>query len=256
MKNKILYSLIMLLSLPAISQDKGKLSFEIGYGRQQISMSNLNNFYLDNFAIPREIFQTNLTTAKKVFMGVRYQQSNYFDFGFYCNSQKTSLNGFPYSVFNDESGSGINLVQGSSNLLVNSFGFGITSNIHLNYFLKLQEKKSKFLNRSKILFELNVGKSISMAKINILFSLPYTYNGSNFQTKNINSFESQIALKFEYEYLKSKIVSGIGIKLGYQYLKTNTLKDQFGEEWLVEYDQKINLDFSGYFAGLYLTISK
>jgi hypothetical protein len=254
MKNKILYSLIMLLSLPAISQDKGKLSFELGYGRQQISMSNLNNFYLDNFAIPLEIFQTNFTTAKKVFTGVRYQPSNYFDFGFYCNGLKSEINGTPSINTTDNEGFLIEKIQGTSNLFVNSFGYGITTNIHLNYFLKLHEKQSKFLNRIKILGELNMGQSIASAKGYIYYSFPFS--SSIFQTQNTKSFETEFSIKFQYDYIKSPILSGVGVKFGYQSLKTKTLKNQLGEEWVIENKSKINLDFSGYFAGLYLTIGK
>ncbi len=253
MKKSAIIFLIVLISCTTFAQDKGKFSFEAGYGIGQVGMCKLNQFYIDSLAKPQGLFKDNIKTAKHGFIAMRYQPFNLFDIGLYGNIQQAELKGNPIFYSSDEIGN-TTANQGTSSLLIQSVGYGLTTNIHINHILKWHEKESKFLKRSRLLAEIRVGNTISNATINIHYpTLPIA---SSYARYHANNIEVQAALKFEYDYLKKSLISGIGLKIGYNYLNTKTLKNPFNEDWKVLNDKTINLNLSGWFASIYLVFGK
>jgi hypothetical protein len=244
---------MLTMTVTSYAQDKGKLSFEAGYGIGQVGMCKLNQFYIDSLAKPQLLFKDNIKTTNHGFVGVRYQPSKLFDIGLYGNLQQSELKGNPIFNSSDDIGN-ITENHGTSSLLIQSVGYGITTNIHINHILKWHEKESKFLNRSRLLTELRVGNSLSNATINVHYpTLPIA---SSYALYHANNIESQAALKFEYDYLKKSLVCGIGFKIGYNHLNAKTLKNPFNEDWKVLNDKSINLNFSGWFGSIYLVFGK
>lgn len=254
MKKSSIIFLIILIAFTTYAQDKGKFSFEFGYGIGQVGMCNLNQFYIDSLAKPQKIFKENIKTANHGFVCVRYQPSNLFDIGLYGGIQQSELKGNPIFASTDETGSNIAIYQGASSLLIQSAGYGITTNIHINHILKWHEKESKFLKGSRLLTEIRIGNSLSNATINVHYpTLPIA---SSYALYHANNIEGQAALKFEYDYLKRSVINGIGLKIGYNYLNTKTLRNPFNQDWKVLNDKTINLNFSGWFSSIYLVFGK
>jgi hypothetical protein len=253
MKKSFILSLMLSLAFTTLAQDEGKFSFEFGYGIGQVAMCKLNQFYIDSLGKPLGLFNANITTTNHGFVSVRYQPFNPFDIGLYGNIQQAELKGNPIFYSSDEIGN-TSANHGTSHLLLQSVGYGITTNIHINHILKWHQKESKFLNRSRLLTEFRVGNSFSNATINVQYpTLPIASSYVRYHAQNI---EGQAALKFEYDYLKRSVINGIGLKIGYNYLNTKTLRNSFNETWKVLNDKTINLDFSGWFASVYLVFAK
>lgn len=253
MKNTVIIFLMLSLAFTTYSQDKGKFSFEFGYGIGQVGMCKLNQFYIDSLAKPQGLFKDNIKIARNGFIGVRYQPSNLFDIGLYGSILRTELKGNPIFYSSNEIGN-TTANQGASSLIIQSAGYGLTTNIHINHILKWHEKESTFLKRCRLLTEIRVGNSMSNATINVHYpTLPIATSYARYHANNI---EGQAALKFEYDYLKKSVVSGVGLKIGYNYLSTKTLKNTFDEDWKVLNDKPINLNFSGWFASIYLVFGK
>ena len=101
--------------------------------------------------------------------------------------------------------------------------------------------------------ELNAGIGFSRASLD--FRDPELIGGSTYNYFMSRDFQGQANLKFEYDYLKSPVISSIGLKFGYQYFNTHTLKDRNGENWVVQ-NTLINLNFSGVFGMVYLGVGK
>jgi len=253
MKNVITLLVLLIFSSENFAQKIGKLSLEFGYGVQQVDMSRLNQYYLDSLAKPQGLFKENIKTANQFFIGVRYQPYTLLDLGVYGNFLQKELIGNPIFYSTDDLGNAT-AVNGKSSLMLLSASYGLTSNIHINHILKWQEKESNFLNRSRLLVELRIGNSISNANINVQYpALPIASTYVRYQTIN---FESQAAVKFEYDYLKRSLINSVGLKFGYNYLNTTTLRNQFDKDWNVLNDKTINLNFSGWFASVYLVLAK
>lgn len=253
MKKSAIFFLIVLISCTTFAQDKSKFSFEFGYGIGQVGMCKLNQFYIDSLAKTQKIFKDNIKTANHGFVCVRYQPSNLFDIGLYGNIQQAELKGNPIFYSSDEIGN-TTANNGTSSLIIQSIGYGITTNVHINHILKWHEKESKFLNRSRLLAELRAGNAMSNATINIHY--PTLAIASSYYRFHTTDIAGQAALKFEYDYLDKVVISGIGLKIGYNYLNTKTLQNPYNEDWKVLNDKTINLNFSGWFASIYLVFGK
>lgn len=254
MKKTQVIMLIILSSLASFAQDKGKFSFEFGGGGQEVNMGKLNQYYIDSIAKPQGIFKDHIKSTNHGFCGVRYQPAKIFDIGLYGSLQRTEQKGNPTFYTSDEIGNAT-VNYGTSNLLIQSIGFGITSNIHVNYILKWHKKEGKFLNRSRLLAEFRLGCAMSNASIKIHYPTldPIASSYARFSS---NSADGQAALKFEYDYLKRSLVSSIGFKAGYSFSKTKTLLTPYDDDWKVLNDKTINLNFSGWFASVYLVFAK
>jgi hypothetical protein len=253
MKHTLILILTLSITITTSAQDKGKFSCEFGYGTGQVAMCKLNQYYIDSLAKPQKQFKDDIKMANHGFACVRYQPGNLFDIGFFGSMMQSEIKSNPAFYSSDEVGN-TNSNQGSSSLLVQSLGYGITTNIHINQMLKWQEKQSTFLKRCRLLTEVRVGSSISSAIININFpTLPIANTYSRYHT---NDFDGQIALKLEYDFFKCSMLSGLGLRVGYNYSNTKTMKDQYSEEWKVLNGKAINLNFSGWFASIYLVFAK
>lgn len=253
MKHKLILILTLSITIATSAQDKGKFSCEFGYGTGQVAMCKLNQYYIDSLAKPQNLFKDNVKMANHGFACVRYQPGNLFDIGFFGSMMQSEIKSNPVFYSSDEIGN-TTVNQGSSSLLIQSFGYGLTSNIHINHILKWYEKKSNFLKRSRLLTEFRVGSSLSTATINIHYpTLPIANNYFRYYA---NGIDGQLALKFEYDYLKEAMVSGIGLRVGYNYSNTRSMKNQYSEDWKVLNGKAINLNFSGWFASIYLVVAK
>lgn len=248
--------LIVLLLCPflGLTQIQDKLSFEFSGGKNIFSMASLNQYYVDSFAVKNQILDNGISSGNQFFMGLKYRPNSLFDIGLYGNYQFGKTTGKPKQIVTDDFGNQIGTRELDFILKTEAIGFGISSCWYISHFLKFHEKESRFLNRFHIGLELNAGIGFSKASVDLRDS-EMTY-ASEFEYFVSRDFQGQMSLKFEYDYLKSPIIGSFGIKGGYQYYKTKTLKDRHGIEWVVQNEYPINLDFSGFFGTVFITVGK
>jgi len=249
-------SLTLLLLFPFIglAQNQDKLSFEIGGGKNIFAMASLNQYYVDSFALKNQMLDKGISSGNQFFIELKYRPNSLFDIGLYGNYQFGKTTGKPEQIITDDFGNQIGTRELDFILKTESIGFGISSCWYISHFLKFHEKESAFLNCFHMGVELNAGIGFSKAIID-LRDPEYTY-ASTYDYFTSRDFQGQVNLKFEYDYIKSPVISSIGIKGGYQYFKTKTLNDRQDNEWIVLGEYPINLDFSGFFGSIYLTIGK
>lgn len=248
--------LIALLLCPflGLTQIQDKLSFEFGGGKNIFSMASLNQYYVDSFAVKNQILDNGISSGNQFFMGLKYRPNTLFDIGVYGNYQFGKTTGKPKQIVTDDFGNQIGTRELDFILKTEAIGFGISSCWYISHFLKFQEKESPFLNRFHLGIDLSAGIGFSKAIVD-LRDPEYTY-ASSYDYFTSKDFQGQVSLKLEYDYLKSPVISSIGIKGGYQYFRTKTLNDRQGNEWNVLGEYPINLDFSGFFGSIFMTIGK
>ncbi len=247
-------TLLMLFPLVCFAQNQNKLSFELGIGNNNFSMKDLNQFYVDSIAVKNEMLDKGISAGNQFFMGIKYRPNSLFDIGFYGNYQTGKTAGRPKQILTDNFGNQIGTKEIDFILKTEAIGLGISNCWYISHFLKFQEKENKILNRFHIGLELNAGIGFSRASLD--FRDPELIGGSTYNYFMSRDFQGQANLKFEYDYLKSPVISSIGLKFGYQYFNTQTLKDRNGENWVVQGNTPINLNFSGVFGMVYLSVGK
>jgi hypothetical protein len=254
MRNFVLLAFIFFSANSSMAQDKGLLSFEIGYGKQQVSMATFNQYYLDSIAKPIGLFNENIKQLNVPFIAIRYQPSNYFDigvFGMFCWSE---IKGNPDFSATDESGKIVSVHAGKSLLQTRTLGYGISSNFHLNYLFKFYENSNNFLKRTKLLTEFNLGYGHNSVNMHFFYTgLMPSSSDAHFGMQGL--FGSAF-IKVEYQYLKTDFSSAIGVKFGFLWSENGVLKDPFGNEYILGNGKKIDMNVSGISAGLYLKLGK
>ena len=252
MKTKL--TILTILISGILTAQTNKLSFEIGTGISYYSMKNLNEFYIDNFAKKNKLLTSNINNGFHFYTNIKYQPSLLFDFGVYGSFQTGNSKGYPEFTETDDLGAEIQLHKGAFDLTTQAIGLGVSNSWYISKLLNFRQKENKFLQNFRIATEFNLGIGFSDVIANFIFN---TYKlASDYSRFNTKDFQGQVALKFEYDFIKTPIISSIGLKIGYQYFKTNKVKDSNGNDWIVLDKSHIDLDFSGFFSSLYLSFGK
>ena len=254
MKKIVAIIYILFCALVGFSQNKDKLSFELGYGLNSFSMQNINQYYIDSFATKFNLLENHIKKGYNGFASVKYQPANLFDLGVYGNYQYGETIGNPIANETDNFGQIVTTHEGKFILKTEAIGIGITNSWYLSHLLKFEEKESKFLNRFRIATELNAG--IGFSKVTSDIQYPTYKQATFYEFFTSTDFQGQIALKFEYDYTLKPVIGTIGFKVGYQYFKTKTVKDRYGAEWIVLDQYPINLDFSSLYGAVYISFGK
>lgn len=252
----LLFTLFLFILFSVSAQNKNKLSFEFGYGLSSLAMNDFNKNYIHNSIhdFTGVVFQDDIKKGYHSFLNLKYQPTELFDVGCYGNFQKGSTSAPLKIIFTDDYGRPVDTIHGDLIVTTQAIGVGLTSNWYVSYLLGFHEAESKFLQHFKIATELSAGVGFSKVTGNNKYP-DYTLGSSFFQTTS-KDFQGQIALKCEYDYVTHPVFASIGFKVGYQYFKTNTLKTSNGQDWIVNGEHSIHLDFSGVFASIYLGVGK
>jgi hypothetical protein len=244
------------LAIAGSAQNPNKLSFEFGGGVNTFAMRQFNQHYVDSFALDLGWLDNGINYGFNGQGSVRFQPTGLFDVGVYGNFQLGKSSGSPHFVTTNEWGLPIDTVYGTNTVTAQSVGVGVSNSWFLSHVLKFHEKESGFLQRFRIAIELNTGVAFSTLIQDAQFELEEFNFPSNYNRLTSTDFQGLVALKLEYDYLKSPMIGTIGLKLGYQYLRTATLQDRTGKEWRVLDEQPIHLDFSGFIGSVYLAFGK
>ena len=237
------------------AQTDNKLSFDFGVGTNTYKMRDLNKYLLDSFAIKYELFDKRIVKGNNYFINIKYQPHNIFDIGVFANYQLGFTKHIQIREYLNNEGIPVTLIS-HNKLQTQAIGVGLTNSWYINYLLNFQNKKSKFLRNSKIATEINAGigfTNVSLSYKSFTNDQPFFFQYYYFVSTD---FQGHFAIKYEYDYIESPVIGTIGLKAGYQYFKTKTLKDKFGEEYVIAGNHNINADFSGFFLSSYISFGK
>jgi hypothetical protein len=255
---KLKYTLLLIsyfLVVSAQSQKIDRISIQVGYDLHFYEMNQINsalaNGFLEN-QLDSEGFNINDGNSFK--FNLAYHPTELFDIGIYGGYQFAKKNSTPSFYKMDEYNLPIKECEGRHELRTEAITFGIGNTWYIDNALDFQTKGS-YLSRFHFGIELNAG--IGFSKIisdlqppnGVIEPKEYLYFTSQ-------DFHGQVGLKFEYDFTKQPIFSTLGIRGGYQYFVTKTVKDRLDNEWIVQGENPINLDFSGLYFGVYLKFGK
>lgn len=251
----IMYSLFVYISNLAKAQNN-KLSFEFSCGQHFFSMENYNRYYIDAAGIENWGFKDGMKKGIGFYTAIKYKPTKLFDIGLSGNYQSGKTIGSPEMKIFNIMGEVIETHYGDFQYKSETIGVGLVNSWYVDHILKFEEKRFRFINRCHLAIELYGGMGFSKMTSDLKYPT-YPIAPGNFKIfTSDRDFQSQIALKLEFDYLKSPIIGSIGLKGGYQYFRTKTLKDRLGKEWIVTGNHPINLDFSGFFGAVFLTVGK
>ena len=248
--------LTILLFVPVLifAQTDNKLSFDFGIGTNTYKMDSLNIFYIDSFMQIDSLMSKNIECGNSAFVSFKYQPNMLFYFGIYANYQYGISTSKP-KVYIYTGEWPILQYYGDYKLKTEAIGVGLSNSLYISHILNFENKKSKFLQNSRIATEINAGIGYSCITMDYRYPTLTNFSTYNFFTSTTD-FQGQISIKYEYNYLSNPLLSTIGIKVGYQYFVTKILKDNFEQDWNVLNIHPINLDFSGIFYSMYISFGK
>lgn len=249
--------LLLLFSNVAQSQnDYPQIYFEVGYNYQQTKMKQYNN-HID--LIETDIFKLDehLGSVNSLMLALKYKPKLIFDFGIYLEKQSQTLDRYPMQKQLNPDLT-VTYVEGYHKNQINSWNVGVSATLYFNQFFKFHNDLFK---RIKFGLELKGGVGFSKYFSQTHYTT-FSPVGIGSVTRKANGFQGQLGFNFEYSFIKSPIISNIGIRIGYQFYNTSTLENQLGYKWGdQEYEwssaeEPVNLDFSGIYYGIYLKIGK
>lgn len=258
MMGKILIGLFWLTttSIFAQSSTSGRLSFEFGFNQNQFKMLDLNQFYVDEFAsqVNPKLLDEGITSGQSLRLGLQYRPVGIFDVGLYTLYQSGETSSNPQFTQRDEFGMIIARPIGQFSIRTEAISFGLISNIFISHFLNFSEKKRRFLNSSHVSIELQGGWGYSRIVADL--QRPDQPIFSTYDFFSSQAFQGTTGLKYSYDITRNNLISSIGFRFGYQFFKTGTVEDRLGDEWVIQGENPISLDFSGLYYGVIVGLGK
>ena len=254
MKDLLLSILLILFCTSILGQDDKVLSFDIGYGFNSYKMEDLNTYYIDSLAAkPENDLLRNYVEKGEYFrIGVNYKPVNWVEFGLNANYQFSSLKSSPWEeYFDSEIGQEVfNKSYYELRTEVIGIGFGATL-----FFSECFKSQENYIKITRLGLEMIGGLSFTKVSTIHLVKTFQTFDRTNMYYAK-ETFQSQIGLKAEYDFTTTPIITSLGLRAGYQFLKTGVVRDAANQEWNVNDQYPITLDFSGVYFGVYLKIGK
>jgi hypothetical protein len=250
---KLIFSILLTSKVYCgFSQDSiPRLSFEFGYSKHLFRMDTLNDKLIEP-AINASVKYLNdrIESGVGYNFKIGFQLTKTFQFGVFGDFQ----HGF--SEYNPMLPMGNNpSVEGFYSVNVENLNYGI----HLTYWL------SSIFNKSLPAFiqRLNYGFSAQIGRANGTFK-HFIYSPIDQFSESYNRIYSNSGIslsgefKVEYQFNKKHIFSSLGFKVGYQNFRTDYLKTKADEyEMLVGFpNTKMQLDFSGFYYGIYIKLAR
>ncbi len=233
-----------------------KFNVELGFNRNQYKMEAINSYYIDAFASQAHIniLQEHINSGNQALINISYRPSGLLDFGLYASYQSGGAKGYPVTIIYDNIGSQISCHKGCLELDTRAFSFGLSNTWYISHLLKFQEKQTT-LNRVHLGIELMGGYGFSDVQFEMYYPT-YTEIPIMSLKHSANAFQGQLGFKLEYDFVLNPIITSLGIRGGYQYFRTGNVKNKLDQEWVVLGEYPINLDFSGFYFGVFLKLGR
>lgn len=258
MKEKLLIGIFWLTTMSIFAQtsSSGRLSFEFGFDQNQFKMHDLNQFYVDEFAsqVTPKLLEDGITAGQSLRLGLLYRPYDIFDVGLYSVFQSGMTSSNPQFTQLDEFGTIVANPIGLFSLRTEAIALGLSSNFFISHLLGFSEKNSRFLNGSNLSIELQGGWGYTRVVADLQRPDQPMFSSYNFFSSP--AFQGAMGLKYSYDITRNDLISSIGFRFGYQFFKTGNVEDRLGNEWIIQGENPISLDFSGLYYGVIVGIGK
>ncbi len=250
----LLFSISVLTAQTTTEKKKvPRLSFDYTSGYQHLKMKDVNQFYLDSFAMKYQLFDQHIHSAYSRTFQVQYQISPLIGLGIQTKFDHARIaNDSPLYVI-DSVGNILNTITSHNELSAKNLGIGFFAS--LNGVELIQRITGKLMSQD-FKMDVQIGTAYHFGDVTLTQSSIYLVDAHPTKAKTLGG---NIQLKLSYPLLKSR-TSTLRLKmtLGYQYAHTQTLqyfpKSNFGNnDWIVQGKYPITADFSGFNAGLGLS---
>jgi hypothetical protein len=253
MKTLNLSLLFFLFSITgSFSQTFGdtQYSVEIGVSKNNFVMTQFNQNIVDYYINEIERLQEHIKNGTQISVGLKLKMRNSFSFGLNITHSRATTEYMAKA--NAFEGNELILIDWYTMMRTTAFQFNTTLNFNALSLIK----NTKAINNENTSIALGPEFSfgLGLAQYSSYTDVPWL----NLYTQNL--FRAQgTALKIgafmEFNLKKSQIY-GIGFRTGYQFFETNTLKLHTGEAIIGFGETPPNLDFSGFYYGIYLKFGK
>jgi hypothetical protein len=261
MKIIITFLIFYMLSGMIAAQSTQRLSFDFGYGINAYKMEGLNRYFVDSFAVKTGQLEEGIHRGEQFMAALRFQPAGAFDVGVYAMYQFAQTEGSPNFITFNETGTGFDTIQLRYRLETQAVTLGLSANLFISNLLKFHEKESYLLKRLHISTEFCGGYSLAFAHSHAIFPAYTAFNDEYAARHDVARFDSkaihgQVALKISYDIIQSPLITSIGFRFGYQIMKTSVMQNRVGEEWILASGYPVQLDFSGLFGGVFISLGR
>jgi hypothetical protein len=251
MKRLIAISLGALLTIGVQAQKKA--IFEIGASYHTFDMGAVNKSFINDFAKPIGILDDNINSGPQGFAKLKYAPGSFFEVGIMLNYQVGTSSGQSTMYLTDINGEVTDYLTLYNDFYAESIGVGYTSCWYLSDLLGFNSSEKPWVRRTHLGVEVNLGVAYSNA---IYESLDNdNINAVRYEAEANGDFQGQIGISGHHNFIQKRFFSGIGFRVGYQHLKTRDLRFNDDTYWEVK-NERMNLDFSGFYAGVYMRFGK
>lgn len=248
----MLFTISLLCEIISAQDSIPSTSFELGYSYQQVKMNRFNQYIFDpvDFKLVKHCKNPNLA------FNVRINKT--FELGVYGEYQFAKNITYPIQKKLNPDFT-ITLIEGVSTRVLRTINTGISLTFYYDHFLGLKNHENAW-DRLNLGVETNggVGFNSYYQEDQNKTTNPIGFTSRYFKGKALHLNVGAIV---EYLIIKSPLFLAIGFKGGYQFYFAETMKNKVGKEWRSasynpETSPPINLNFSGFYYGVYLKIGK
>ncbi len=262
MKSIINTIILSCLIHPFFSQNTGEFKVSFEFTKNQYAMKQLNSFLLDTLynGTTNGYFKSpptnEINSGNNFGFSILYRPLKFQTIGIYGGYQLGKLNRVAqFETIIDPFTSETETINGQLTYTASSIFSGVTTETIIDELIF--DNSKRFWEKASWIIAMQGGVGYSMFRDKSVWSGETSI--VQIQNYNYNSidFHGKISMNFEYELSKNPLITSLGIKCGYQFLKTKNIKNDAGETIInTDGKEKMNLDFSGAFLGVYFNIGK
>ena len=245
-------TLISTVIIYSQNEFKSKLSLDFGYSFNEYKLTSLNENLIDNYINELERLNDRITTGRSFILGIGFSSNRFIENRIHlCYERGISEN---IALINTIFDGQVVEVPGQFIARARALSVSLGTQFYLNQlnFLKPKAEKS-FIHRFQYGPEFNIGYGFGNFIMHSAIPSENIYGEFLFRA---NGLKYQFGLKSEFTFKVNSVVSSLGFIFGYQYFKTSELKRFSGDNLIGFGESTPNLDFSGFYYGIYLKLGK
>jgi hypothetical protein len=230
-----------------------KVYVKLGYSSNQFAMNQINESVIDYYIEEIERLDTRINSGSSLNFSFGFNMFRYLDIGLDC--QYSTVRTEYERMVEAFTPNGLEQIVSYQSARVRSTNFHFSTNLLVNQLFDFKNETVKKVNQRFIIgFENSIG--IGFGSFDLYFDHPAIQDwwGHNIYRANGLSLNSGISL--EVILSKKQIFSSIGFRAGYQFYRTSNLQRYSGDEIIGFSEFSPNLDFSGFYYGIYLKLGK
>ena len=255
-------SLLIFLIIFSVSHAQNvlheKISFTAEYSQHQYAMDSLNKHYVGFYIDTLGWLDEKISFGQRLGVSINFRLNKFIETGFkfshqYGQTEKITetevygLNPSPYET------------DMLWNIKTSATSIQMSNTFYLSS-LFLSKVKSSILRRIEFGIEFNIGYSLNKFSSYYHFiditEPNYAYMNHDYLVLQNRAAQATLGFKIDFNFLNNSFISRLGINSGYQFLRTGAIKKHSGDEMIFPNSSPMNLDFSGFYYGIYLKLGK